>query len=211
MPKPRILVFASGSKEGGGSGFQELVENSRTGVLEAEIIGVVSNILRGGVQRKSMNLKIPFYHMDKFAEQNYQRIMERLKPDYICLSGWLKFVRRLPVCRTINIHPGIPGRFGGKGMFSHHVHKAVIEAFKRGEITETAVTMHFVDNQYDHGPIFFQYPILIREDDTVDSLGKRVNKIEHAWQSYITNLVVHHYIRLEGQKVTVPENYPWLP
>ncbi|MDZ7798991.1 MAG: formyltransferase family protein [Patescibacteria group bacterium] len=211
MSKPKILVFASGDKVGGGSGFQELVENSRTGVLDAEIIGVISNHKDGGVKKRAIRLGISFHHMTEFGEQNYRLAAQNLGAEWICLSGWLKFIRGLNPAKTINIHPGLLPLFGGRGMYGHHVHEAVIKAFKKGEINETAVTMHFVDNQYDHGPIFFHYPVLIRQDDTADSLGERVNKIEHGWQSYITNLVVHGSIRLEGGRVIVPTNYPWRP
>jgi len=64
------------------------------------------------------------------------------------------------------------------------------------------VTMHFVDEtDYDHGPIIFQMPVLIRPDDDATTLAKRVNEKERAWQSYILNLVVHHHIYLSNGEV----------
>jgi phosphoribosylglycinamide formyltransferase-1 len=87
-------------------------------------------------------------------------------------------------------------------MYGHHVHEAVMAAFHRGEIIQSAVTMHFVDEAaYDHGPIIFQMPVLIRPDDDAESLAKRVNEKERAWQSHILNLVVHGHIYLSNGQV----------
>lgn len=207
----KILVFASGTKEGGGSGFQELVENSRTGVLESEIVAVVSNHENGGVRQRANKLKVPFVHfIPPWDAEAYQKLAHDYKPDLICLSGWLKLVRGLDPAKTINIHPGPLPRFGGAGMYGHHVHEAVIAAFKSGEVKTSAVTMHFVTEKFDEGPVFFRYPVLIHDTDTVETLGERVNKIEHAWQSWATNLVVQGYISWDGENphsLKVPDWY----
>ncbi|MDD5031829.1 MAG: formyltransferase family protein [Patescibacteria group bacterium] len=198
--RPKILVFASGTKNGGGSGFQELEEFTRTipPVLDAEIVGVVSNHAEGGVRQKAEKLRIPSYHWPgPFTTGNYGRYVEISGADYVMLSGWLKLVHGLNPTRTINIHPGPLPEFGGPGMYGHHVHEAVMRAYREGGITQSAVTMHFVDERYDHGPIIFQLPVLIRPDDTPETLAGRVNEKERAWQSYILNLVVSGHIRLQ--------------
>ena len=87
-------------------------------------------------------------------------------------------------------------------MYGHYVHEAVMAAYHRGEVTQSAITMHFVDEKaYDHGPIIFQMPVLIRPDDDAETLAKRVNEKERAWQSYILNLVVHRQIYLSHAQV----------
>lgn len=198
--QPKLLIFASGTKTGGGSGFQELVESTQTGILDAEIVGVVSNHLNGGVKEKAEKLDIPFIHFPKQATSlTYQELVKQTSAEWVALSGWLKLVSGLDPRTTINIHPGPLPEFGGQGMFGHHVHEAVINAYKSGEITQTAISMHFVTEKYDDGPIFFQYPILIRPDDTAETLGERVNKIEHSWQSFVTNLVVSGHISWDGK------------
>ena len=203
--KPRILIFNSGS----GSGFQELVENSRTGVLQADVVGLVTDKGTHKCLDRAMNLRIIFASpMKIFDAQSYQDLVKYFGADYVILSGWLKLVKGLDPRTTINIHPGPLPQFGGKGMYGHHVHEAVIEAYKRGEITHSVVTMHFVTEEYDQGPVFFRYPVLIRPNDDADSLGSRVNKIEHGWQSFITNLVVTGQIRWDGKdpkSLVVPE------
>jgi phosphoribosylglycinamide formyltransferase-1 len=201
----RVLVFASGDDKGGGSGFQELVEFSRTHppVLDAQIIGVVSNHQNGGVRRRADALHIPFeYWPGLYSAEGYRVFVRKYQADFVMCSGWLKFVRGLDPAKTVNIHPGPLPRFGGAGMYGHHVHEAVMAAYHRGEVTQSAVTMHFVDEAaYDHGPIIFQMPVLIRPEDDAESLAKRVNEKERAWQSHILNLVVHRHIYLKDGQV----------
>ena len=201
----RVLVFASGDAMAGGSGFQELVEFSRTHppVLDAQIIGVISNHQNGGVRKRADALRIPFeYWSGPYDAKGYRGFVEKYQADFVMCSGWLKFVRGLDPTKTVNIHPGPLPQFGGTGMYGHHVHEAVITAYRRGEITQSAVTMHFVDEAaYDHGPIIFQMPVLIRPEDDAETLAKRVNEKERAWQSHILNLVVHRHIYLKEGKV----------
>lgn len=207
----KILIFSSGTKDGGGSGFQELVENSRTGVLNAQIVAVISNHANGGVKQRADSLKIPFINFTgPWEADQYQEIARKYQPDLFSLSGWIKPVIGLDPRKTINIHPGPLPRFGGTGFYGRYVHEAVIAAFHRGEIKSSAVTMHFATERYDEGPVFFRYPVLIREDDTPESLAERTNKIEHAWQSWATNLVVQGEISWDGknpQTLTVPSWY----
>jgi len=208
----RVLVFASGDLKGGGSGFQELVEFSRTNppVLDAQIIGVISHHENGGVRRRADALHIPFeYWSGSFDAESYRAFVEKYQADFVMCSGWLKFVKGLDPARTVNIHPGPLPRFGGSGMYGHYVHEAVMAAYHRGEITQSAVTMHFVDEKaYDHGPVIFQMPVLIRPDDNAESLAKRVNEKERAWQSYILNLVVHRHIHLKDGQVVYKGDVP---
>ena len=203
--KARVLVFASGDEKGGGSGFQELVEFSRTNppVLDAQIIGAISNHEHGGVRKRADAFHIPFEHWaGPYDAKGYRSFVEKYQADFVMCSGWLKFVRGLDPAKTVNIHPGPLPRFGGSGMYGHRVHEAVMAAFHQGEIIQSAVTMYFVDEAaYDHGPIIFQMPVLIRPDDDAESLAKRVNEKERAWQSYILNLVVHQHIYLSNGQV----------
>lgn len=203
--KPRVLVFASGEKEPvrGGSGFQELVEFTRTdpSVLDAEIVGVVSNHPSGGVYTKANALNIQFEywptHWGPYTADDYRGCVDLFRADFVMLSGWLYKVKGLDIRKTINIHPGPLPRFGGPGMFGHHVHEAVMAAYRRGEVSQSAVTMHFVDEQYDHGPIFFEFPVLIRPDDDADTLARRVNEKERAWQAVVLNHIVQGHIWLQ--------------
>lgn len=217
--KPRILVFASGDAEGGGSGVKELVEQSRAGNLHAEIVGVVSHHENGGVRKKADALGIPFVHFPgPFTAEAYLEIWEEFGEPWVMLSGWLKKVYGLPMDRTVNIHPGPLPEFGGPGMWGHHVHEAVMAAHKEKGLQTSAVTMHFVDTSdqpdketYDTGPQIFSLLVLIRQGETADSLGAQVNKFEHGWQWWVTNLVVTGQIRLINGVASVPLWYLGMP
>ena len=200
MATPKLLVFASGTAEGGGSGFQELAENARAGVLRAEIVGVVSNHEYGGVRQKADALDIPFiYFPSPWTAEGYQKIVRESGAEWIALSGWIKMVAGLDPRRTFNIHPGPLPEFGGPGLYGHKVHEAVLEAYRAGKIKNSAVSMHFVTDKYDKGPVFFEYPVPIEPDDTPDTLAARVNQAEHEWQSRITDLVVNGEISWDGK------------
>ena len=198
-------MFASGSANGGGSGFEKLVEESRGGPLNAEIVGVVSNHPNGGVQKRAEKLGIRFLHFPgPWTAREYQKIASESGANFFALSGWLKKVAGLDPATNFNsktvfnIHPGPLPNFGGPGLYGHHVHEAVIAAFKRGEITHSAVSMHFVTQEYDRGPLFFDFRIKISHDDTPESLAHRVNEYEHYYQPRITSMVVNGLINWDG-------------
>jgi phosphoribosylglycinamide formyltransferase-1 len=174
-------------------------------------VGVISHHEHGGVRKHAVELGIPFIPLREFDADSYRGIIKDYAADYTCLSGWLKLVRGLDPARTINIRPGPLPRFGGKRMYGHHVHEAVIEAYKKGEVTHSCVTMHFVDAEFDHGAIFFEHPVPILDSDTPETLFTRVNEVEHEWQPLITNRVVNDEIRLENGRVRVPHGYAFLP
>lgn len=219
MSKPQLLIFASGTKEGGGSGFENLVQASRHGQLHADIVGVVSNHEHGGVRTRADRLGVPFtYFGGPFEAKHYQRIVKGSDAEWVMLSGWLKFVHGLDPAKTFNIHPALlsfdHGRFGGPGMYGKHIHEAVAKAFEAGEITESGCSMHFTTEEYDRGPIFFEYRVPLSKGMTPDEIAKLVNKAEHEWQPKITNMVVNEKIRWDGSRpesLTVPEGYEYLP
>lgn len=217
MSKPKILIFASGSAESGGSGFEKMVLASRDGTLDADIVAVVSNNANGGVRNRADRFGVPFQHFPKpWDDKSYQRLATKSGADFFLLSGWLKLVTGLdPATRfnsrtVFNIHPGPLPDFGGPGLYGHRVHEAVIAAFKQRKITYSAVSMHFVTEEYDRGPVFFQRKVKINVDDTAETIGARVNQQEHFHQSRITNLVVNDLIKWDGvnpDSLEIPAGY----
>ena len=217
MNKPRILVYASGSAQGGGSGFANLVKASREGLLDAEICKVISNHADGGVKKYADELGIPFAHFHgPWTAEKYQEFANDSGADFFALSGWLKIVTGLDSntkfnSKTVfNIHPGPLPQFGGTGMYGHHVHKAVIEAYKRGEIKHSAVCMHFVTEGYDRGPVFLQFKVKIEDNDTPESISQHINSWEHHFQPIITDMVVKGKIHWDGinpSSLICPTNY----
>jgi phosphoribosylglycinamide formyltransferase-1 len=202
--KPSILVFASGTKTGGGSGFELMVKAARAEppMLNAWICAVVTNHFAGGVWQKAEALGVRAeYWAGPYLAGGYQNLVKYFNADYVMLSGWLKLVAGLDPARTINIHPGPLPRFGGPKLYGHHVHEAVLAAYHRGEVTHSAVTMHFVDAKYDRGPVFFAMPVAIEPGDTPETLAAKVNRVEHEWQARVLNYVVQGQVRLVGQEV----------
>lgn len=206
MNKQKLLIFASGTETGGGSGFAKLVEASKNpNSLNAEIVGVVSNHHNGGVRAHADCFGIPFiYFPGPWTGEIYQRIAQESGANYFALSGWEKLVKGLDLntnfnSKTVfNIHPGpLPG-FGGKGMYGRHVHEAVLKAYQEKNIKNSEICMHFVTPKYDLGPVFFRLIAQIKPEDTVESLAERINRLEHYYQPQITNQVLNGKISWDG-------------
>jgi len=217
--KPKTIVFATGTKDGGGSGAENLVEHSHGGDLDADIVAFVSNHPQGGVAKKAKRLGIPFeYFPGPFDAEHYQSVVAKYDAEWIAASGWLKLIRGLDPARTFNIHPALlsfdNGRFGGSKLYGHHVHEAVKLALDAGEIIQSGPTMHFATEEFDRGPIFFEYPVSLTSGMSADEIADVVNKTEHRWQPRITNMVIHGKIAWDGvdpKSLRVPPSYTFLP
>lgn len=212
-----VLVFASGSATGGGSGAARLVEESRSRNLGFEVVGFVTHYADGGVANHARRLGIPCYIVTlPMLIVHYENLVRSSRADLVCLSGWLKPVTGLPTDKVINIHPGsFPIT---AGLHGHHVHERMIRARDEDGISVTHVTMHFVtpfvkksdgSNNYDTGPVFASVPVEILPNDTAETLGARVNKMEHCVQPIYTALVAQGRIALRGDKVFM-EDGCWL-
>ena len=108
------------------------------------------------------------------------RLLQRHRAEGILLAGFLRLVPA-EVCaayrdRILNIHPALLPAFGGKGMYGHHVHEAVL----RSGASLSGPTIHFVDERYDEGRILAQWPVPVLPGDTPDALAARVLRVEHA-------------------------------
>jgi len=101
--------------------------------------------------------------------------------------------------KVMNIHPGLIPSFCGKGYYGHHVHKAVIES----GVKVSGSTVHFVDNEYDHGPIIIQRVVPVNGNDTPDTLEQRVFKEECIAYPEAIRLFAEGRLRIEGRKVRV--------
>lgn len=219
MERPKLIIFASGTKDEGGAGFENLVNHSRGSDLDADIVAVVSNHENGGVWERAERLGVPFvYFPGPFDAEHYQNIVRESGAEWVMLSGWLKQVRDLDPAKMFNIHPALlsqlGGRFGGRGMYGRHMHEAVKAAFDAGEITESGFTMHFVTDETDRGPVFFEYRVPLKKGMTAEEIEEAVRAAEHEWQPKVTNLVVHGKIRWDGQNpksLVVPDGYKFLP
>lgn len=218
--KQKVVVFASGSKGGGGSGFEKLFNFSTCSGSHFEIAAVVSNHEYGGVRARADRLGVPFMHFSApWNADRYRAILASYGAKWVLLSGWLKFVVGLDPAHTINIHPALlsyrRGRFGGPDLYGHLVHEAVARSLRRSkklrDDPHSGFTMHFVidgkgdkKKAYDRGPVFAEVCVPLKPKATADEIGKAVNRAEHMWQPLLTDMVISGWIRLEKGKVIVP-------
>lgn len=217
--KKRIVVFASGTKSDGGTGFEKLHAYGCCTGSRYEVAAVVSHHERGGVFGRAIRLEVPFEHMSPpYDAASYRAILAKYDAEWAILSGWYKFVVGLDPARTVSIHPALlsfqNGRFGGVGMYRSRVHEAVAAALAAGELgpnPKSGFTMHFVTDgggdkakAYDKGPVIGEVSIPLVSGMTPKEISSAVRKAEHMWQPMKTDMVVGGLIRLEGDKVITP-------
>lgn len=119
----------------------------------------------------------------------------------VVMAGFLKHVAIPPDFenRVVNIHPGLIPAFCGKGMYGHHVHQAVLDYGAK----ISGCTIHFVDNQYDHGPIIRQEVVPVLDDDTAETLAARVFEAECRAYPEVLRWMAEGRVSVEGRKVRV--------
>lgn len=121
--------------------------------------------------------------------------------DYVAMAGFLKLAP-VPMDfagRVLNIHPSLIPAFCGHGMYGDRVHQAVLDA----GVKVTGCTVHFVDNEYDAGPIIWQQPVPVFDDDTPDTLAKRVFEVEKEAYPHVLKQLAAGRIKLEGRRVII--------
>ncbi|EOD00157.1 phosphoribosylglycinamide formyltransferase [Caldisalinibacter kiritimatiensis] len=206
MSLTKIGVLISGS----GTNLQSLIDNTRNGHINGKIEVVISNKKDAyGLKRAENNgidsLYINRKEFDSDLEFN-RKIIEELKKrniELVVLAGYLKilsheFVREYKN-RIINIHPSLIPSFCGKGYYGKKVHQAVLEY----GVKVTGATVHFVDEGTDTGPIILQKTVNVDTNDTVETLQKKVLKIEHEILPEAVKLYCDRKLKIKGRKVEV--------
>ncbi len=163
-----IVVFASG----GGSNFEAIAAHCKSGDINGRIVLLVASKPGIGAIEKAGKYGIPVFIGNPAPTALWQ-----CKPDLICLAGYLKMIPQeiLDICPVMNIHPALLPAFGGKGMYGHYVHEAVLAAGEK----KSGATVHFIDGEYDKGQIILQREVPVLPGDTPDALAARVLKVEH--------------------------------
>lgn len=174
-PPLRLAVLVSGS----GTTLQNLLDRCADGRLCAQVVQVVSNVPGVKALERAAAAGVPAAVVVRkeagSREEFSRRIFEhcrQARADLVCLAGFLQIIT-VPddyLGRVMNIHPALIPAFSGKGFYGRHVHEAVLKA----GVKETGCTVHFADNQYDHGPIILQKKVPVLEDDTPETLAARV-------------------------------------
>ncbi len=180
----RIAIFASGA----GSNARKIIEHFYKNEKVAVAL-VACNKPGAGVIAIAKDAGIPVLLIEKekfFRGNAYTDELNAAGIDLVVLAGFLwKIPPRLVAAfpqRIINIHPALLPKYGGKGMYGHHVHQAVIDNKEK----ESGITIHYVDDVYDHGKIIFQATCPVLDDDTANTLAQRVLQLEHRYYPSIT-------------------------
>ncbi len=180
----KLAILLSGR----GSNFLSISKAIKNGKLNAEIVLVASNKADAKGLQKAMNMgyNTQVFDRSKFVEgREFANFIleefDRYRVEYVVLAGYLRKIPPRVIKsyhnKIINIHPALLPKFGGKGMYGLNVHQSVLEARE----THTGVTVHFVDDKYDHGEIIMQKSIPVFDDDTPEKLSTRVLKLEHSF------------------------------
>lgn len=173
-----IAIFASG----GGSNAQQIIRYF-SGHPSIKVSLIVCNKPGAGVLHIAEKEGIPALLTDKevfFRGDAYAGVLLDHTIDLIVLAGFLwkvpaVLIRAFPG-RIINIHPALLPAYGGKGMYGHHVHAAVVANQEK----QSGITIHYVDEKYDHGQPIFQATCPVETNDTAETLAARVLQLEHA-------------------------------
>ncbi|MDO4230078.1 MAG: phosphoribosylglycinamide formyltransferase [Capnocytophaga sp.] len=173
----KIIIFASGS----GSNAEQIATYFKENKQVAVSL-ILSNNPKAGVLERAKRLQIPSIVFDRRAFYHSQVVLDIVKaqsPDLIVLAGFLwKFpeniIQEFPE-KIVNIHPSLLPKYGGKGMYGQFVHQAVID-YKE---SESGISIHYVNENYDEGAIIFQAKTKVTNEDTADSLAQKIHQLEY--------------------------------
>ncbi len=193
---------------GGGTTLRNLLERISAGRLNVQAVGVVSSSATAhGVEiARAAGLPTAIYERRQFTDTGaYSRVIfdwcRQRQTDLIVMGGFLKLLE-IPddfTLRVVNIHPSLIPAFCGHGFYGRHVHEAVLEYGAK----VSGCTVHFVDNQFDHGPILLQRTVPVLDDDTPESLARRVFEAECEAYPEALSLIAAGRVRVEGRRVLI--------
>ena len=172
----KIAIFASGS----GTNFQQICEYFQNN-NQVKVDVLIVNKKNAYVRQRATNLGIEDFYFDRADFYESAKVLELLQArniDLIVLAGFLWLIPQNLITafpnKIINIHPALLPLYGGKGMYGHNVHQAVIAAREK----ESGITIHYVNELYDSGDIIFQAKCQLTEEDTVESLEEKIHLLE---------------------------------
>jgi formyltetrahydrofolate-dependent phosphoribosylglycinamide formyltransferase len=203
-PKKRIslAVLISGT----GRTLKNLLERIEAGTLGADIRLVIASTPQAKGLQFAEQAGIPIHIVERKDHDSTETFSQAIfnfcdeaDVDYVVLAGYIKLLA-IPQAyknRVLNIHPSLVPAFSGKGYFGDYVHQAVLQYGAK----VTGCTVHFVDNEYDRGPVILQKTTDVYENDTVSSLNDRVFEIERTAYPEAIQLLAEGKIRIEGRIV----------
>ena len=175
----RVAMLASGA----GTNAERLMR-AAYGMPDVDIVLVACNRPNAGVLTRAEGCGVPTWVFDRSAllSGEVEARLRALEVDFVALAGFLMKIPEGLVAafpgRMLNLHPSLLPAFGGKGMYGHHVHRAVAEALAAGSVQETGITLHWVDAEYDTGALFFQAAVALDPADDAEVVAKRIQRLE---------------------------------
>ncbi|MBN1352415.1 phosphoribosylglycinamide formyltransferase [candidate division KSB1 bacterium] len=206
MNKLKLAILASGR----GSNFEAILTNIQQKKLDAAVQIVISNNSKAGVLELARKNDIPAMHLSHrqfdSPEQFDEKLLSVLKEcgaNFIVLAGYMKLLSAKIIGayrnRILNIHPALLPSFGGKGMYGIHVHEAVLAYGCK----VTGVTVHLVDEKFDHGAPIIQRCVPVLSDDTPQTLAQRVLGVEHQVFTEALRLFAENRIEIRGRSAFI--------
>ncbi len=189
--KHSIAIFASGA----GSNAQKIIDHFKNH-SKAKVVLIACNNPKAGVLDIAMKENIPVLLLEKnkFSETGYVEEIKSYETDFIVLAGFLWKIPTVLINafqnKIINIHPALLPAYGGKGMYGNAVHTAVITSKEK----KSGITIHYVDERYDHGKIIFQTKCNVDENETAESLAQKIHHLEHEYYPKIIDSVLDREI-----------------
>lgn len=193
----KLAVFVSGN----GSNMKVIHHSCMNRKINADISVVVSDKRECLAVKYAESNNIPIIEYPSINVSKNELIEKLIgignetKSDYIALAGYLKLVPkelvRIYERRIVNIHPSLLPKYGGKGFYGNNVHKAVIANGDRF----SGITVHFVNNEYDNGPIISQEEVMVYMTDTYKELSKRMSEKEHEIYVKVISALVDNQIK----------------
>jgi len=175
----KLAIFASGS----GSNAENIC-NYFVSSSDIEVVLICTNKENAFIVKRAKKLNIPVYIFTKNELNNFVDLHKKLQiigVKIIILAGFLLKIPTIMIDsypnRIINIHPSLLPKYGGKGMYGNNIHKAVIE----NKETESGISIHFVNQNYDEGKIILQEKCVISNNETVETLIQKIYKLEHIY------------------------------
>jgi len=200
----RLAVLLSGS----GSTLQNLLDRIAAGTLPAQVVVVVASRSDAYGLERARLVGIPervvarkeYADVERFNDALHAAL-EPFAADLVVLGGFLSLFqpRSRYAGRVMNIHPALIPAFCGAGFYGDKVHRAVLESGVR----ISGCTVHFADDQYDHGPIILQGTVPVLDDDTPETLAARVHALERELYPEAIRLWAEGRLRIEGRRVRI--------
>ena len=201
MDPLRVAVLVSGA----GTSLENLFERIDAGEVPARVAVVIASKAQALGLERARRRGVPAVAIPRRDHPDTARFNDALhaelarhRVDLVLLLGFLSpFLPRGFAGRVINVHPALIPAFSGKGYYGHRVHEAVLES----GVKVTGATVHFADDQYDHGPIILQEAVPVLDDDTPDTLAARVQEVERRLVPEAVRLFARGRLAVDGRRV----------